>query len=120
MAGSGPDVRESGLARRTSRPLLRQTPPPLLLCLLACAWPLACPATGSAGSLILSCPVCHGASDTRSAMPGPQGLDAAQIERRLLDYRSGALAGTAMPRLMAPLTEDEIRAIALHYGATAR
>ena len=53
-------------------------------------------------------------------MPGPQGLDAAQIEQRLLGYRGGALAGTAMPRLMAPLSADEIRAIARHYGTLAR
>lgn len=120
MARSGPDIRESGLARRPSRPLLRKTPSPLLLCLLACAWQPASPAAGGTASLILSCPVCHGEPGVRSAMPGPQGLEAAQIERRLLDYRSGALGGTAMPRLMAPLTEDEIRAIALHHGHPVR
>lgn len=81
------------------------------LLIAACAAPAM-----AADTLSLSCPVCHGSRAAPSSMPGPYGLAAGEIETLLRDYRSGARAGTAMPRLTASLSDIEIHRLAEHYG----
>lgn len=72
---------------------------------------LAAPASDS---LLLSCPVCHGAQP--SSTPGLRGQTAAEIESLLRGYRDGSRTGTAMPRIAAAMTDAEIRRVAEFYA----
>ena len=53
-------------------------------------------------------------------LPRLQDLSAARIEQRLRGYRDGSLDGTAMPRLAAPLSDEDIAALAAHFGDRRR
>ena len=70
-------------------------------------------------SLSLACAVCHGPREAPSQVPSFYALSVGQIESALRDYRSGARDGTAMPRLAKAMSDDEIRALAYEYGASA-
>lgn len=73
-----------------------------------------------AGSIALSCPVCHGAPDAvraPSAVPSFYGRPAEEIGWQLREFRAGSRQGSAMSRLANALTDDEIDALARLYGA---
>ncbi|MGQ0620150.1 MAG: c-type cytochrome [Panacagrimonas sp.] len=93
--------------------MLRRRALPACLILLYCSGASAVPV---ADTLSLSCPVCHGSREAPSSMPNPYRLDPGAIASALRDYRDGTRAGTAMPRLAAALSDDEIRRLAAHYG----
>jgi cytochrome c553 len=83
---------------------------------------IAAPAAAEqAGSIALSCPVCHGAvgSDAAhapSAVPSFYGRSAEEIGWQLREFRAGSRQGSAMSRLANALTDDEIDALAHRYG----
>lgn len=66
--------------------------------------------------LTLSCAVCHGTPEAPSAMPTFYGRPAPWIAEQLRDFRSGAREGTAMPRLAASLSDEQIESIARRFG----
>ena len=65
-------------------------------------------------TMVLSCPVCHGAAS--SITPTLRGHSAAEIETLLRAYRDGSRKGTAMPRLTAAMSDAEIRQLAEFYA----
>lgn len=83
---------------------------------LALLWPS--PGYADDG-LSLSCAVCHGTPQVPSRVPDFYDWDAARISDRLREFRSGARAGTAMPRLALSLSDAEIDALALRFGSAA-
>jgi cytochrome c553 len=84
---------------------------------------LAAPRAGAqAESLVLSCPVCHGAPTTDAAhapaaVPAFYGRPADEIAWQLREFRAGSRQGSAMSRLANTLTDAEIDALAHTYGA---
>ncbi len=66
-------------------------------------------------ALAAACSSCHGnqgAVEQTRALPRLDTQTAAVLERKLLDYRSGALQGTLMNRIARGFTDAELRAIA--------
>lgn len=64
-----------------------------------------------------ACAACHG-TDGRSpgAIPALSGKSAAYITQRMLEFKTGARAGTVMNRIAKGYDDDEIAAIAQHLG----
>lgn len=91
---------------------------PPFAALLALALALPAPARAQGDTLSLSCVVCHGSADAPSRVPALHGLGAEQIDYLLREFRSGARAGTAMPRIALSLSDAEITALAAQFGRT--
>lgn len=75
-----------------------------------------------AGTIALSCPVCHGApgadaAHAPSAVPSFYGRSSQEIGWQLREFRAGSRQGSAMSRLAHALTDDEIDRLARRYGA---
>ncbi len=85
---------------------------PLLLCL----WPLGSPAqiTSSDATLLAeNCQICHGLMGAGSGeVPGIAGHTPEYMLALLTSLRSGEVQSTIMARLLKPLTEAEISALA--------
>ena len=66
------------------------------------------------------CGTCHG-PDGRSpgAIPSLAPLNAEAVRAFLLGYRAGGLEATVMDRIARALTDEEIEAVARHYGELA-
>lgn len=69
-------------------------------------------AAGADDALSRSCPVCHGDGRDGGSIPSLESWSAAEVERALREFRDGVRSGSAMPRLAAALTDDEIRRLA--------
>ena len=54
------------------------------------------------------------------SIPSLQGLDASEIETKLLSFKSGELQGAMMNRIAKGYVEAEIKALAVHFGALGR
>lgn len=67
----------------------------------------------------LACAGCHGRGAGADSPPPIHGRPAADIARLVEAYRSGAQAGTVMPRLARGFGPDEIAAIADWLAAQA-
>lgn len=92
-----------------------------ILSSLLLAGPALAAMAGEPDTLNLSCPVCHGDGQAPpQQLPRLQDLSAARIEQRLRGYRDGSLDGTAMPRLAAPLSDEDIAALAAHFSDRRR
>lgn len=64
----------------------------------------------------LSCTICHGTPGDTSRVPSLSGFSQQTLEQMLREFRAGTRAGTAMPRLMKPLTDAELRRLAQRFG----
>ena len=66
----------------------------------------------------VSCSGCHPSSaQVASPIPRLAGRDKAELAKAMLDFRSGARAGTVMDRIAKGFTDDEIQALAAWYAA---
>ena len=71
-----------------------------------------------------SCQGCHGIPGYRTAFPKvysvPKlgGQESAYLVKALQDYRSGARKHATMRSIAAPLTDEQIEAIAAYYSGT--
>lgn len=66
-------------------------------------------------TLAAACSSCHGhqgAAESNRNIPRLDTQTAANLERKLLEYRSGTLQGTLMNRIARGFSEAELRAIA--------
>jgi sulfide dehydrogenase cytochrome subunit len=87
----------------------------------ACAALLVLAASSGAGRAepappgAASCRACHG-PETDGAYADLGSLSARAIEEALAAYRSGARAGTVMPRIARGFSADEARALARALG----
>ena len=68
-----------------------------------------------------ACSGCH-AADARLGSPGPRlvGRQPADIVAAVLEFKAGKRPATVMDRIAKGFSEDEIRAIAVWYGAQRR
>ena len=76
------------------------------------------PIDGSTLALEKGCVACHG-SDGRAIAPSYPNLNGqwnAYLRQQLLAYRSGKRQNAVMNGMAAALSDDEIRALAEHYG----
>lgn len=71
-----------------------------------------------ARNLASACANCHGTGGvSQGAMPRLAGQYQADLERRMLDYKSGRLQGTVMPQLAKGYTDEQITLIAGWFAA---
>jgi len=77
-----------------------------------------------ATAIVGSCQGCHGIPGYRNAFPAvysvPKlgGQESAYLVKALQDYRSGARKHATMRSIAAPLTDQQIEAIAAYYAGT--
>ena len=77
-----------------------------------------------ASAIVGSCQGCHGIPGYRNAFPVvysvPKlgGQESAYLAKALQDYRSGARKHPTMRSIAAPLTDQQIEAIAAYYAGT--
>jgi thiosulfate dehydrogenase len=74
---------------------------------------------GRVESGVMSCSSCHGVDgggNEQSGFPRLAGLDATYIERQLLAFKEGKRKNPVMEGMAAPLTDQNIRDVALYYA----
>lgn len=65
-----------------------------------------------------TCTTCHGENGlSPGSIPTLSGFRAREIERRLIEFKSGERPSTMMRRIMAPFEKDDIRALAEYFAA---
>lgn len=72
-----------------------------------------------ARSLAATCANCHGTEGRAvpaAAMVSLAGADAADLRRKLTEYKSGARQGTIMNQIAKGYTDEQIELIATHFS----
>ena len=100
---------------------------PLVACLLSLG--LAAPAAAQAQNpealklyqrgLVASCATCHGTEGqgvVGAGMPLINQLSSADMLKKLLAYKNGALTGTIMPQLAKGYTDEQLQILAALLG----
>ncbi|MCH7344835.1 c-type cytochrome [Pelomonas sp. CA6] len=71
-----------------------------------------------ARNLAATCANCHGTQGaSHGELPSLAGRDAAELQRLLAEFRSGARAGTIMPQIAKGYSEEQLRLIVGYFAA---
>lgn len=81
------------------------------------ALPIAAHADSSLTVMADACAGCHGTDGASAgAMPAFNNKAADVIEKALLEYKTGAKEATVMDRIVKGYSDEQLKAIATHYG----